>query len=130
MEQIKLQVPLTELSILARSNPVPKSISTNLIIGSLPLASTSFPSTSHDGTQVEEQDEKAPAKKKKKIRGPKGPNPLSIKKKLGPAPGEMEKKRLEGLVGSNSVRGVKRAAGGGGGGGETEGEGKRKRKRG
>ncbi|KAM0746750.1 Fcf1-domain-containing protein, partial [Meredithblackwellia eburnea MCA 4105] len=84
MENAKLHAPISELAAL-KSIPLPSN-STSLITAGLPLASSSaLPSTGGgeeaDGEKVE------PALKKRKKKGPKGPNPLSVKKKkaVGPA---------------------------------------------
>lgn len=86
MESTKLHAPASELAILSRSN-LPALTSSQLIEGHLPRASTStlLPTrTEDDDDDVEE--EVVQVEKKRKIKGVKGPNPLSMKKKVKPPP--------------------------------------------
>ena len=75
MENQKLHVPKSELTQLAKS-VLPPSTESNLIIGNLPLASSSALSAEPGSAEPAE----LPVKKRK-VKGPKGPNPLSVKKK-------------------------------------------------
>ncbi|GAA5870126.1 hypothetical protein JCM1840_003591 [Sporobolomyces johnsonii] len=134
MESAKLHAPAAELALLS-GQP-------------LPAPASSDSDSDSDAADTTTGAAEPPTKKKK--RGPKGPNPLSVKKKKKQAPtpgsraaagkkrpredaggevGERKRKRddPEGTVVSMAARGA--GAGGGGGGGEGGGEARKKRKR-
>ena len=105
MENQKLHVPKSELTQLAKS-ALPPSVGSNLIIGTLPLASSSALPTDEPS-----EPEVVPTKKRK-IKGPKGPNPLSVKKKSTSANAmEVKPRAVKVKVGEGEEKGEKKGKG-------------------
>jgi hypothetical protein len=85
MESTKLHAPASELAILSRSN-LPALTSSQLIEGHLPRASTSTLIPTRTEEDEDNVEDVVQVEKKRKIKGVKGPNPLSMKKKVKPPP--------------------------------------------